>query len=473
MSDMKRILTVAIVLMAMLTGCKENAERLPHLKPDRQAGLLPLFESLPIQRSDVVVLVGDDLIADGLWSEIFPELTIANRGIPGDCVADIIPRALEIAASAHPHKLFISAGRNDFERVALEAPEGHGRLDYEPTVQRVALEIQKLFRNLHRISPETELYWLSMYGIPAMDADAYPAMRRVNGAVEAYAAKTGYYTCIDLDKALSQGIEEGELSFTEGRWLNGFGYARVAGFIATRLCASNGMHAEIPEFTEAQYENVRNWYGSRGPCDGSRVSGYYLDRLSQFMALPRGRGGVVLFGDSLIDFGLWEDVFPGGNVHPRGIAGDQLAGFTARVEEVASQNPSVVVLLGGCNNLVKSPETAPEKVWKEYETLLSSIRKGMPEVELIVVSILPLNPKDAEEYEGFNARAIAVNAQLASVKNQKKYNYRYIDLAARFCDESGDLSDEFTTDGCHLTPAAYQVWVDLMQEALNEKDKRK
>ena len=458
--------------MAMLTGCKENAEKLPHLKPDRQAGLLPLFEAVPVLHSDAAVLVGDDLIADGLWSEIFPGLKIVNRGIPGDCAADITPRALEIAASAHPHKLFISAGRNDFVRVALEAPEGHSRLDYEPTVQRVALEIQKLFRNLHRISPETELYWLSMYGIPAMDADAYPAMRRVNGAVEAYAAKTGYFTCIDLDKALSQGIEEGELSFTDGLWLNGFGYARVAGFIATRLCASNGMSAEIPPFTEAQYENVRNWYGSRGPCEGSRVSGYYLDRLSQFMALPRGRGGVVLFGDSLIDFGLWEDLFPGGNVHPRGIAGDQLAGYTARVEEVASQNPFAVVLLGGCNNLVKSPGLLPEAVWKDCEALLSAIRRSMPAVELIVVGILPLNPKDSTEYEGFNARAAAVNAHLAAPENQKKYNYRYMDLAARFSDENGDLSDEFTTDGCHLTPAGYRIWVDLMREALNQKNQK-
>ena len=450
----------------MLTGCTEKQAPLPHLKPDRQAGLLPLFESQSIQRPEVVILVGDDLISDGLWSEIFPEREIANRGVPGDCVADVAVRARKLVAEAHPAKLFISAGRNDFERVALEATAGHGHLDYEPTVQRVSLELQKLFRDLHRISPKTELYWLSMYQVPALDADSYPAMKRVNRAVEEYAAKTGYYTCIDLDKALSQGIEEGELSFTEGRWLNGFGYARVAGFIATRLCASNGMSAAFPQFTEAQYENVRNWYGSRGPGEGSRVSGYYLDRLSQFQALPRGRGGVVLFGDSLIDFGRWEDILPGYPIHPRGIAGDQLAGYTARVEEVASQNPFAVVLLGGCNNLVKSPGLSPEAVWKDYQTLLFTIRKTMPETKLIVVGILPLSPKDITEYEGFNERAVAINTYLANPANQKKYNYRYMDLAARLSDENGDLSDEFTTDGCHLTFAAYRVWVDLLREAL-------
>ena len=128
---MKRILIIIAIGMAMLTGCTEKQAPLPHLKPDRQAGLLPLFESQPIQRPEVVILVGDDLISDGLWSEIFPEREIANRGVPGDCVADVAVRARKLAAEAHPAKLFISAGRNDFERVALEATAGHAHLDYE------------------------------------------------------------------------------------------------------------------------------------------------------------------------------------------------------------------------------------------------------------------------------------------------------------------------------------------------------
>lgn len=448
----------------MLTGCTEKQAPLPHLKPDRQAGLLPFYESHPVDGA-FAVLVGDDVIADGLWSEIFPGVGVINRGIPGDCLDDIIPRAKQ-AAAGHPAKLFISAGVNDFRRIAPENPDGRNNVDYEPTVQRVARGVQKLFRDLHRISPKTELYWLSLYEQPSMDLYIHPAMVRVNWAVSAYAAKTGYFTCIDLDKAMSQGIDEGEYSYTQGCWLNNVGTLRLAGFIATRLCASNEMSLMFPEFTEAQYNNVRDWHGSREPGEG-RVSGYYLDRLSQFLALPRGRGGVVLFGDSLIDFGPWDELLPEFPIHPRGIAGDQLAGYTARVDEVASQNPDAVVLIGGCNNLVKSPERSPEIIWKDYETLLSTIRKAMPTVPLFVESILPLNPKDEAEYDGFNARAAVLNSYLEKAENQAKYNYRYMDLAACFCDEKGDLSDEFTTDGCHLTPAAYQIWADQLREALS------
>jgi hypothetical protein len=179
-------------------------------------------------------------------------------------------------------------------------------VDYEPVVQRVALETQKLLRDLHRISPKTELYWLSLYEIADQDPDIYPAIHRVNQAVEAYAKKSGAFICIDLDRALSQGIEEDELSYTHGRWLNGAGYTRVAGFVATRCCTSNRMSAVREHFTEEQFANVHHWNGTR-EAQG-RVAGYYLDRLSQFLALPRGEGGVVLFGDSLIDFGPWDEL---------------------------------------------------------------------------------------------------------------------------------------------------------------------
>ena len=448
--------------MAMLTGCTDREVPRTHLKPDRQAGLLPFYAAHPVAGEDIV-LVGDDLIADGLWKEIFPDKSVRNRGIPGDCLADIEPRAKE-AAAAHPLKLFISAGMNDFERAALEKPEDQKYPEYRQTVHDVAIGIQKLFRDLHRISPKTELYWLSLYEISAMEEGAYPAMKLVNEAVKAYAAKTGYFTVINLDGALSQAIDEEEYSFTKGRWLNSFGYARVAGFIAARLCASNGMSLEINPFTDEQYENVRHWNGSRPP--EGRVAEYYLDRLSQFLALPRGKGGVVLFGDSLIDFGPWDELLPEYPVHPRGIAGDQLKGYTARVSEVASQKPQAVVLLGGCNNLVKSPGLSPDAIWKDYEELFAAIRKAMPEVPLFVESILPLNPKDAGEYEGFNDRAAAINERLSAVENQTKYKYVYMDLAARLSDENGDLRDEYTTDGCHLTPAAYQIWADQLRGVL-------
>ena len=41
----------------MLTGCTEKTAQLPHLKPDRQAGLLPFYEAHPVSAGDIVLVV--------------------------------------------------------------------------------------------------------------------------------------------------------------------------------------------------------------------------------------------------------------------------------------------------------------------------------------------------------------------------------------------------------------------------------
>ena len=60
-----------------------------------------------------VVMIGDSLTEDGLWSEIFPRAKIANRGIGGDRTIDILQR-MEPIFAVKPKKAFILVGLNDF-----------------------------------------------------------------------------------------------------------------------------------------------------------------------------------------------------------------------------------------------------------------------------------------------------------------------------------------------------------------------
>ena len=60
-----------------------------------------------------VVMIGDSLTEDGLWSEMFPQVRIANRGIGGDRTIDILQRMGPIFA-VKPKKAFILVGLNDF-----------------------------------------------------------------------------------------------------------------------------------------------------------------------------------------------------------------------------------------------------------------------------------------------------------------------------------------------------------------------
>jgi len=60
-----------------------------------------------------VVMIGDSLTEGVIWSEVFPDTKIANRGIGGDRTIDILNRMDPILA-LHPKKAFILAGLNDF-----------------------------------------------------------------------------------------------------------------------------------------------------------------------------------------------------------------------------------------------------------------------------------------------------------------------------------------------------------------------
>ena len=59
-----------------------------------------------------VVMIGDSLTEGVIWSEVFPNTKIANRGIGGDRTIDILNRMDPILA-LHPKKAFILVGLND------------------------------------------------------------------------------------------------------------------------------------------------------------------------------------------------------------------------------------------------------------------------------------------------------------------------------------------------------------------------
>ena len=61
-----------------------------------------------------VVMIGDSLTAGGRWSDIFPHLSIANRGVSADKGSDILLR-IDSIVSTKPKIAFLSFGINDLK----------------------------------------------------------------------------------------------------------------------------------------------------------------------------------------------------------------------------------------------------------------------------------------------------------------------------------------------------------------------
>lgn len=114
-----------------------------------------------------------------------------------------------------------------------------------------------------------------------------------------------------------------------------------------------------------------------------------------------------------------------------------------------------VFLLIGTNDLGK--EMPQEETLANLEGIIQSLARDYPLTQLQLLSVLPVNEK--EQYKGTvyirtNKKIQALNRayrDLASIYT----NVQFIDLYDTFLDESGQLREEFTTDGLHLTIAGY------------------
>ena len=381
-----------------------------------------MYEELPIAPKNIV-MVGDDYIDRGLWNEFYGDTTIKNRGITYDATEHVLYRIGRIAAYK-PAKIFVSVGYNDLL---------HGTPEKE-----IVANIEKVFSVARKASPKTKLYWINIVLAP-LESEQAEIGGRVNEAVKKLAAKSAF-TYVDLDAALRDGVVSGAFSWDEGKFLNGAGYAAFAKALES--------YVGKPALNQPDDKDY--------PLE---VSDYYKHRVSVFRSLPATRGKIVMLGNSLNNNAPWEELFPMGYVINRGISGDVIDGVHQRIDELAGEWPDKIFLLTGTNDFINEPDVQVSEVWNRYESLLADLRKQFPAALIYVQSILPLNPK-SKFYPGFNEKAAEVNKLLSAA--QDRYYYFYLDVASLLTDENGDLREDCTTDGIHLSALGYYIWAGYL-----------
>ena len=73
-----------------------------------------VFEVLP-NNDDEIIFLGNSITAGGIWTELFQDLRIKNRGISGDVTDGILFRLDEVTES-NPGKIFIMIVVNDLSK---------------------------------------------------------------------------------------------------------------------------------------------------------------------------------------------------------------------------------------------------------------------------------------------------------------------------------------------------------------------
>jgi len=104
---MKRLIFSIIIL----TTVNSFAQEKPDFRNDYYNKKRTLQESI-LKQEGAIIIFGNSLTEQGLWSEYFPNKNILNRGIGGDILCGMIDRLPDIMENK-PTKIFITAGIND------------------------------------------------------------------------------------------------------------------------------------------------------------------------------------------------------------------------------------------------------------------------------------------------------------------------------------------------------------------------
>lgn len=167
------------------------------------------------------------------------------------------------------------------------------------------------------------------------------------------------------------------------------------------------------------------------------------------------RGLVLFLGDSITAGGAWDERLPEEHTVNQGIGGDTTDGVLERLDAVVAQSPDVIVLLIGTNDFGNHRKSA-EHVVRNVETILVTLRRELPGVRLLLVSILPRQAEYTPRIEEANRH---LRQFVATCHAQ------YLDVWPALAD--GDhLAEQYTEDGLHLTDAGYRAYTDELVPAL-------
>lgn len=181
--------------------------------------------------------------------------------------------------------------------------------------------------------------------------------------------------------------------------------------------------------------------------------------MSERSSTDAGRGlqlGKVLFiGDSIIQAGAWGEWLTESTVVDEGVGGATTADVVARLAELVAQEPDTVVLLIGTNDLAWHRTT--EHVVRNIETIVATFRRDLPDVRILVTSVLPRGHEFAPQIREINRHLW----QFAPTAHAG-----YLDLWPVLAGEDGGLLEQYSPDGLHLNEDGYRAWREALGPAL-------
>jgi len=166
---------------------------------------------------------------------------------------------------------------------------------------------------------------------------------------------------------------------------------------------------------------------------------------------------IVFLGDSITEGFPTSTLLGDFPVVNKGVAGDRTDSILERINrDVIELAPHAVFLLVGINDLSFTRSNTTLLV--NYERIIFRIVKGLPGVKLFVESILPTRNLENRPIERIQLLNLEIH------KLAMKYGAKYLDIYPLFLDVRGELAEELSDDGLHLTASGYEKWAGYLKQ---------
>lgn len=122
-------------------------------------------------------------------------------------------------------------------------------------------------------------------------------------------------------------------------------------------------------------------------------------------------------------------------------------------------NPSKVFLLIGTNDVAKRMDNS--EIIENIKKIIDEFQEYRPHAEIYLISVLPVNENFRNIRSGTNEQIIELNRLIELLGVQRELNF--IDLFEHLTNELGELHEDYTDDGLHITKKGYETIARRLQ----------
>lgn len=395
---------------------------------------------------DNIVFIGNSITDMHCWPEAFKTSTgeylpIVNRGNSGTYSTEQSDN-LESYINGKPKKVFMMIGTNDIAT--------SGGLNFSP--EQVLAYVKSIVKRIHARSPQTKIYLYSILKNKTGNR-VEATWLKANELTKAYANATDGVTYIDLYDKLAGVASGGQWSY-DNLHLTAGAYQAWCETICEHL-AEGETYTVSPVYPENTL-TVQNRGGLSNASHGMRAT--------YFSCLPIKSNDVLVFGDSFVKNGEWQELLGNRNVKNRGTGWGNSGEISttsgivdatfATIEGVEKTAPKAIFLYTGTADCTGSTDIATVKT--NYKALVDKIAEKSPTSKIYLMAICPRNNAS------HNTRIAELNAYMASIATG---NIRFVDTYTPMLNE-GAVNSKYVFSNDYIGGLAYVKIANLMKAAL-------